>query len=105
MKAEVATVLEYGHMNQTDLDLQPLEPSYRLIPLTRGQLAIVDATDHDWLMQWKWHAYWNKHSKSFYAVRRRYEPPNWKRGFHVSMARQIMGAPVGLVVDHINHNT
>jgi hypothetical protein len=26
------------------------------IPLTRGRVAIVDAADYDWLMQWKWRA-------------------------------------------------
>lgn len=28
----------------------------RLIPLTRGMYAIVDADDYDWLMQWPWSA-------------------------------------------------
>lgn len=29
--------------------VQPLDQSYRLIPLTKGKVAIVDATDYEWL--------------------------------------------------------
>lgn len=28
----------------------------RLIPLTQGKFAIVDAADYEWLNQWKWYA-------------------------------------------------
>jgi len=43
-------------------------PSYRLIPLTRGKVAIVDEADFDWLNQWKWHT---KVARGglFYAIR------------------------------------
>ena len=33
----------------------PSEPLYREIPLTQGQVALVDAADYEWLMQWEWH--------------------------------------------------
>jgi hypothetical protein len=39
----------------------------RLIPLSQGQYAIVDETDYEWLMQWKWFAYREKNG--FYANR------------------------------------
>ena len=42
---------------------------YRLIPLTQGQFAKVDASDYDWLVQWKWCAAWSPRTESFYAVR------------------------------------
>ena len=29
--------------------------SYREISLTRGHVAIVDASDYEWLMGWSWH--------------------------------------------------
>jgi hypothetical protein len=48
---------------------QPSEPSYRTIPLTQGQVAIVDAADYEWLSQWKWCAWWNPDLRSFYAIR------------------------------------
>ena len=41
----------------------------RLIPLTRGIWSIVDAADYRWLMQWKWHAHYDPHTRGYYAVR------------------------------------
>lgn len=34
--------------------MTPLQPDYRTIPLTQGQVTIVDAADYKWLNQWKW---------------------------------------------------
>jgi len=39
------------------------------ILLTKGQVAIVDEDDFNWLNQWKWSASQNDHTKRFYAVR------------------------------------
>jgi hypothetical protein len=77
---------------------QPLDQSYRLIPLTKGQTAIVDATDYEWLMQWSWQAQWNSHTKSFYARRKNYPQSS------IRMHREITGAKAGELVDHWNHN-
>lgn len=46
---------------------QPQDQSYKLIPLTRGQNAIVDSADYDWLNQWEWFAF--KSKKTFYVMR------------------------------------
>lgn len=68
-----------------------LGPHYRTIPLSRGQCAIVDASDYDWLAQWKWHAHWNPHTRSFYAVRNvRLSKGKQTRE---SMHRLILGLP------------
>lgn len=56
-------------MNLTEQASLSPSVSYRTIPLTKGQVAIVDAADYDWLMQWKWHAGWNPHTNSYYAKR------------------------------------
>jgi hypothetical protein len=64
------------------------------IPLTQGQFAIVDDEDFEALTQYKWHAM--KDCKTYYAARS-------ERGARIRMHRQIMNAPVGLEVDHINH--
>jgi len=40
----------------------------RLIPLTHGMYAIVNAEDYEWLIFWRWQAY--KYKKTWYAVRR-----------------------------------
>lgn len=76
----------------------------RKIALSQGQITIVDDKSYDWLMEWKWYAYWNKHTKSFYAVRN--SKGNGSR-YQISMARQILGLVYGdkHQADHINHNT
>lgn len=67
---------------------QPLDQSYRYIPLTRGQIAIVDAEDFNWLSQWNWWA--NKTHSGTYTPTRHSETKNGKR-LSVSMARTILG--------------
>jgi hypothetical protein len=42
---------------------------YRLIPLSQGQFAKVDAADYEWLNHWKWNARWAANTKTFYALR------------------------------------
>ena len=69
-----------------------------LIPLTQGQVALVDATDYEWLSQRKWYALRNKWG--FYAVREEYIGSGKTR--FIYMHRQIMDAPKGMQVDHAN---
>ena len=59
----------------------------RLISLTRGLYAIVDAADYEWLMQWKWYALKAK-PNGFYAYRTEFK--DGKR-IAVPMHRQILG--------------
>lgn len=73
----------------------------RLIPLTQGQWAIIDASDYDWLMQWKWCALWNKYTRSYYAIR-----ADWfdRKNHIVKMHRAILGLDYGerTLADHKN---
>jgi hypothetical protein len=73
---------------------KPVEPpgDIRRIPLGRGQYAIVDAADYEWLSRWNWHL------RGEYAAR--FE----KGGKRIFMHRQIMQAPEGMVVDHLDGN-
>jgi hypothetical protein len=77
------------------------ESEYRTITLTRGQVAIVDSFDYDWLNQWKWFAHYEKKTESFYACRSVVE--NKKRGT-IWMHRQILGLSAldGKIGDHKN---
>lgn len=59
----------------------------RLISLTRGLYAIVDAADYEWLMQWKWHAL-KCRGVGFYAYRTEFS--DGKR-IAVPMHRQVLG--------------
>jgi hypothetical protein len=67
---------------------------YREIPLTHGQVAKVDAADFEWLSQWKWNAYYDHHSKGFYADRSVYNRST-KKNNHLRMHRLILGLEHG----------
>lgn len=75
--------------------------AFRRIPLTMGKFAIVDPDDFDRLNIYKWHA--SKNAGIFYARRNLYPKRKGKPG-SIPMHRQIMKAPAGFVIDHINYN-
>jgi hypothetical protein len=72
--------------------LTPTGENVKMIPLTGGFHAYVDAEDYEEVNQWRWRA----HSGG-YAVR-------WEKGKLILMHRQIMKPPKGMVVDHVNGN-
>jgi len=81
--------------------MTPTQESYRLIQLTRGQFAKVDAEDFTWLSQLKWCASYS--TSGFYAL----SGVNvYGKKTTVTMHRLIMNIPRknGLSVDHINHD-
>jgi hypothetical protein len=67
----------------------------REIPLTQGKVALVDDEDYERLSCHKWRALRNKNR--WYAMRD-------GGGRKILMHREIMGAPQGLQVDHIDGN-
>jgi len=67
----------------------------RMIPLTRGKFAIVDAEDYPRLSQHTWFV--EGTDRNCYAVRK-------AGGKTLKMHREIMHAPDHLVVDHIDHD-
>jgi len=71
------------------------------IVLSKGMTAIVDEDDFERLNQFKWYA--NYINRYLYA--RRNIRINGKWASCISMHREIMNPPAGMVVDHINHNT
>ncbi len=92
-------------MNQIVSEPHPLSQDTRLIPLTQGQFALVDAADYDWLMQWKWCAAWNPNTRSYYA-KRNTPRVNGKQD-SIWMARSILGLDQNdsRIADHITHQT
>jgi hypothetical protein len=62
------------------------------IKLTLGKSALVDNEDFDYLNKSKWHA--SKIGNTFYAF----------RNHKVSMHRTILNDPIGMQIDHIDHN-
>src|SRR5437762_12805778 len=77
---------------------QPLNEPFRLIPLTKGKNAIVDASDFEWLSQWNWHAEFHKKRNCFYAATH-----NGK--LVVRMHRMILGCTGKEEGDHRNLDT
>ncbi|UCD52716.1 MAG: HNH endonuclease [Phycisphaerales bacterium] len=78
--------------------LEPPEPTdddIRYVALTKGKFAIVAASDYERLNRYKWTA--SKAGATWYA-RRRHE------GKTVFMHREIMHAPDGITIDHIDGN-
>lgn len=68
------------------------------VPLTQGQMAIVDASDHDLVMRHNWHA--DKINEAGFYVARRL--PGRKIEY---LHRLLAGAENGLQVDHIDGDT
>jgi hypothetical protein len=83
---------------------QPSDPAIRFIPLTRGQYAIIDAADYEWLNQWTWGAHYDSHVNGFYAVRNLRIDGQVVR---ITMHRQILSLGFGdkRVGDHISGAT
>jgi hypothetical protein len=99
-----------GHQNRIRLELDndrhfkiDGEPC-RLIPLTRGLYAIVDADNYEWFMQWKWHASWMGDVNAYYAHRNLRVDETGDSSLHqvISMHRAVMGLSYGdeRKVDH-----
>jgi hypothetical protein len=72
----------------------------KTIPLTQGQVTLVDDADFNWLNQWKWLAV--KHRGSFYAARTPHGPHKGRRLIY--MHRQILNCIDKEQGDHNNHN-
>ena len=75
----------------------------KLIPLSKGKVAIVDDEDYHFLMMFKWHASEQGNSKADYActkIRTAY-----KKYKKLWMHRIVTKCPDGLVVDHLNSET
>lgn len=76
------------------------------IVLTRGQVALVDDEDFDRISAFRWNAAWWRGSDSFYAQSNEYVVRNGRKTQRtIIMHRYILGAPRGVHVDHVNHNT
>jgi hypothetical protein len=74
---------------------KPPNDQVRHIALTKGKFAIVNACDYERLSRYRWFAM--KGDRTFYACR------NDNRRV-VLMHREILHAPKGVPVDHIDHN-
>lgn len=73
------------------------------IPLTKGQFALVDDDDFEWLSQYKWCAHVKIRNGRAYMVALRNLPEG---GGHIPMHREIVGAKKDdPMVDHKNQDS
>lgn len=70
----------------------------KVIRLTQDKSAIVDDESYEYLSQFKWQARYDRTTGKWYAARQ------VRRKF-IYMHREILNAPDGLHVDHINGDT
>jgi|SRR5579859_566306 len=72
------------------------------IPLSRGQVAMVDDEDYEWLCQWKWSAFWSPSARSFYA--HRCSSRREGKTHSIYMHREILGLKHGdsRIGDHVD---
>jgi hypothetical protein len=73
------------------------------IPLTRGQVALIDEGDFPLVSGRKWYALPSTVKGRFYAMSGAKRADG--KTTMVSMHRLITGAPKGKEVDHVNHDT
>lgn len=74
----------------------------REIPLTKGYVTIVDDEDYERLSQRNWHVTITQQCIP-YAVRKNSRREGQRR--NIPMHREIMDAPQGMDVDHINRDS
>jgi hypothetical protein len=95
-----------GHQRKVRLPIEDAVPFKidgvycRLIPLSAGFYAIVDALDYEWLMQWKWTAQRGRYT--CYAYRLDWSDMDHPKNY--SMHREILQPAEGLQADHENGN-
>lgn len=74
------------------------------IPLTQGQVVLVDNWWFEYLNQWKWCALWLPKKKDYYAVRIVWNPKgSTPKCRMIRMHRLIMKAEGKVQVDHRNN--
>lgn len=83
--------------------MTPSAQSYREIPLTQGQVALVDLEDYERINHWKWCAMWTDAGSCFYAVRAALRRDVKDKRFLQCMHREVMGLYYKdpLEIDHI----
>jgi hypothetical protein len=73
------------------------------IPLSQGQVALIDDEDKE-LALFKWHAYWDKKKRGYYAKRNVHLPGGGWDGFilHRCVMERLVGRPLRSD-EHVNH--
>lgn len=97
-----SAVTEPTAQNALPSCLYPVQQKTAEIPLTQGQVAIIDVADLPLISQYGWCAEWKPKINGFYASGYSGTVDGRKR-YHL-MHRLLTGAGKGQVVHHKNHN-
>ncbi len=73
------------------------------IPLTQGQVALVDDEDYERVAAFRWYAHYSTNTRTFYADRHILTSSGRDRT--LTMARFILDAAADAQTDHISHDT
>jgi hypothetical protein len=76
---------------------QPTDTAIRFIPLTQGQIAIVDVWNYERLSRFAWHAH--RKRGIYYAIRSESKDGRVTR---IAMHQEVMNPPEGFTADHVN---
>jgi len=69
-----------------------------VLPLTRGQSVLIDDEDAELVMRHRWWSVYDKKTCCYRAM-------GQINGRKIFLSRFLLGAPEGMLVDHINGNT
>lgn len=78
----------------------PIGPSIAIVPLTKGQSALIDASDIPLIRDRNWHASFSPTSRSFYAKGGKRVGEIGPRAYYIH--RKILGVSPPIEVDHKN---
>ena len=74
------------------------------VPLTRGFVAVVDDADAELVAGYSWYVTISRKEPNVQRYAKAHIPGSGRRGSKVLMHRLIMAAPIGMEVDHIDHD-
>jgi len=75
----------------------------KVIPLTQGKFAIVDADKYEWLNQWKWYASCGK-GKCYARRTKRIGKRIENKKINIYMHHEVLRPLIGFEIDHISGN-
>ncbi len=97
-----AWVTRYDDYQATKKWLMSPDGTHMLIPLTCGQLALIDFSYNEELELHDWHANWDARTKSFHIIT--YAPRKDDTPYIIYLDRVVMGATQGTVVRHLEND-
>lgn len=77
----------------------------KVIKLTQNKETIVDEETYEWASKFKWFAIKSQKNKRCYFTAGRQSSKLLGKQQHILLHREILNAPTGMMVDHINGNT